>query len=63
MKTLYVVVLKTRQNGHVYEVLSNYYFKTEKDARTYACTTVENSTLFSAFEIKDVMPYEILMSV
>lgn len=58
MKTLYVVVFKTCQNGRVYEVLSNFYFKTEKDARTYARSYVENSTIFSAFEIKDVMPYE-----
>lgn len=57
MKKLYVVVFKTCQCGRVYDVLSNYYFKTAVDAHTYARHCVENSTIFSEFEIKDVIPY------
>lgn len=57
MKTYFVILFKAFVGGHVYTCISNYYFKTEKDARNYAQSFVEWSTTFSTFEIKDVMPY------
>lgn len=57
MKTYFVVLFKAWEGGRVYTSLSNYYFKTEKDARNYAQRFVERSTTFSEFEIKDIMPH------
>ena len=57
MKTLYVVLFKACVNGHDYTSLSNFYFKTDGEARSYARHFVELSDTFSTFEIYDVMPY------
>lgn len=56
MKTLFVVLFKVQENGHVYTSLSNYYFKTAEAAREYARHFVENSDTFTNFEINDIMP-------
>lgn len=55
MKTLYVVLFKVWECNHLYTSLSSYYFKTQKDALSYARRFVESSTTFTDYEIKDVM--------
>ena len=57
MKTYFIVLFKALVHDYVYEVPSNFYFKTEEDARAYARNFVERSTTFSEFEIKNVIPY------
>ena len=57
MKNYFVVLFEAWENGNVYTSLSNYYFKTEKDARNYAQSFVARSTTFSEFEIREVMPH------
>lgn len=57
MKTLFVVLFKARENGREYSSVSNFYFKTEEDARTYARQFVEKSDVFSEFLICDVIPF------
>lgn len=57
MKSYFVILFKAWENGHVYTSLSNYFFKTEKDAKNYAQRFVARSTTFSEFEIMDVMPH------
>lgn len=57
MKTYFVILFKAWEDGHMYTSLSNYYFKTEKDARAYARNFVEKSDTFSEFVIYDVMPH------
>lgn len=59
MKTLYVVLYKACINGHAYTSLSNFYFETDNEARSYARHFVERSDTFSTFEIYDVMPYNV----
>ena len=58
MKTLFVVLFKAKENGHVYSSVGNYYFKTEEEARTYARQFVEISDPFSDFVISDVIPFK-----
>lgn len=55
---MFVVLFKAWDNGRMYTSLSNYYFKSEKAARTYARSFVEKSDTFSEFEIRGVMLYE-----
>lgn len=57
MKNYFVVLFKALENGHEYTAVSNYYFKSEKDARIYAQEFVAKSACFSKFEIRDVMPH------
>lgn len=57
MKTYFVILFKALEEGHVYTSLSNYYFNTEEEARTYARDFVEKSDTFSEFVIYDVMPH------
>lgn len=57
MKTYFVVLFKAFEGVRVYTGLSNYYFKTEMDARLYAQRFVEVSYSFSEFEIREIMPH------
>lgn len=57
MKTYYVVLFAADVDGRRYTSLSNYFFKTEKDARNYAQRFVERSDTFSSFVINDILPY------
>ena len=57
MRTFYVVLFKACVDGHTYTYLSNFYFETDNEARSYARHFVEQSDTFSTFEIYNVMPY------
>lgn len=58
MKCYYVVMFKALVGENTYSSLSNFYFKTEEDARVYAQRFVAKSETFSAFEILDVIPFK-----
>ena len=58
MNTYFIVLFNARQYGHVYSGASNYYFKSETEAETYAKNFVAKSSVFSEYEIREVMPYE-----
>ena len=57
MKTYFIVLFNAWDGGHVYTSASNYYFKSEKDARIYAQEFVAKSTTFSEYEIREIMPH------
>ena len=57
MENYFVVLFKHWEHGRVYDGLSNFYFKTEDDARAYAQELIEHSEIFSEFEIRQIMPY------
>lgn len=56
MKTYFVILFKALSGGHEYTILSNYYFKTDDDARAYALHFIKKSIYFSSFEIMELTP-------
>lgn len=57
MKTFFIVLFYAWEHGHVYTGASNYYFKSETEAETYAKNFVAKSTTFSEYEIREIMPH------
>ena len=57
MKTYFIVLFNAWDGGHVYTGASNYYFKSETEASAYAENFVAKSTIFSEYEIREIMPH------